>query len=144
MSQRVKRNLARFALRCATLRRGPVVARLGKTCLNQNLSELIRQARCALVLRSIRKDVRVRVVARWQRAQIIDERLDERQHDAPACLFRSELDLVRLKVDGAPGEPRKITETLTEIQAEEHKTAPLSVARFDDALDLCERERSAL
>ena len=102
-------------------------ARFNQTSVNENFAELVRQRSGALRACRIWKDVSVRIVARWQRCQVIAERLHERQHDAPPSLARCERNLAGLEIDSAPSELCQVAEPLAEIQAEQHETAPLDI-----------------
>jgi hypothetical protein len=144
VSQTVERNLGDGARFAVTLARAHVSPRLDQTGVNENRVEAVAQHAGALRARGVRKDVRVRVVARWQRSQVITERLHERQDDSPSGLARCERDLAVVEVNGAPCEPSQIAETLSEIKSEEHETSPLRVTRFEDALDLRDREAAPL
>ncbi len=117
-------------------------ARFDKTSGNENLPELIGKRAGARCARCAREDESVWIVARWQRCQVIAERLHERQHDSSPGLAGRECNLASLEIDGAPCEFCQVTEPLSEIQAEKHKTAPFSIvtARFQNALDFRERE----
>jgi hypothetical protein len=90
------------------------------------------------------EDECIRVVARWQLAQVIDERLHQWQHDAPAGLASCERNLVLLEVDRSPCEACQVTEPLADVKAEQHKAAPFLVvlARFEYPFDFRNRERS--
>ena len=71
--------------------------------------------------------------------------VDEREHDAPPGLARAERNLA------APDRLRamsvlQVAESLSEIQTEQHESAPLGIvaARSQDAFDFVERERAPL
>src|SRR5262249_40298542 len=99
-----------------------------------------------LVLCRVREDVSIWVIARWQFAQVINQRLQQRQHDAAAGLFCGEANFALLKIDSAPGQPSQITESLAEVKTEQDKAAPLFIvtARCKDAPDFRQRERPSL
>src|SRR5437667_1178095 len=103
---------------------------------NENLAELVGKCARARCTRRAREDESVRIVARWQRCQVIAERLHERQHDSASSLARCESNLASLEIDRAPCKLCQVAESLSEIQSEKHKAAPFLVvaARFQDAL----------
>jgi hypothetical protein len=111
-----------------------VTTRFNKANVSQNFPELIRERPCALRTRSTREDVSVWFVARWQRRQVINERLHERQHNSPSCFACAEGNLACLQIDRPPREFCQVAKPLAEIQAEKHDTAPLLIitAGFQD------------
>jgi hypothetical protein len=59
---------------------------------------------------------------------------------------RCECNFAGLEIDGAPSELCQVAETLAEIQAKQHETAPFGIveASSQDAFDFFERERAPL
>src|SRR5262249_24918100 len=95
---------------------------------------------------SIGEDVSVWIVTRWQRCQVISERLHQRQHDAPSRLARCERNLAGVQIDRAPREPSQVAESLADIEPEQNKATPFGIFTtcFEDSLDFRKCESASL
>src|SRR5262249_24266639 len=102
VAQTVERNLAWLACCGVTFAGAFARARFNQTSVHENLSELMRQVTRTHRACRIWKDESVGIITRWQPAQIVTERLHERQHDAPSRLARRERNLAGGQIDRAP------------------------------------------
>src|SRR4029453_3795838 len=102
----------------------------------------MRQVRRALRTCRIWKDESVGIITRWQPAQIVTERLHERQHYASSGLASGERNLALFKIHCSPRKARQVAEPLAEIQTEKNEAAPFGIipARFQDAFDFWQCE----